>query len=229
MDPQTLPAREKALYDKVKEQLKVAFEPLKVGQYRINLLRCTDLEQVLDGKDPLKNVSEFPLWIRLWEAGIVLADFFAAQKPKPGTTMLELGAGLGVTGLIASAAGYSVTLSDFEQRVLDFQRISAAASNVTDVKIEHLDWFEPKDIGQFDIIAGSEILHREDFFEPLLNIFKTALRPDGTVFLAHDASRRNIAPFFELAQSDFKVQVAKKRLKSLDGDKDILVARLKRI
>lgn len=228
MDPQTLPAKELALYTELKKELKVAFEPLTVQQYRLNLLKCTDLEQLLDGKDPLKNVSDFPLWIRLWEAAIVLADYFAGQQPKPGTTLLELGAGLGATGLVAAAAGYEVTLTDFEERILHFQQINAAASNLAGVESRLLDWFDPVDIGQFDIIAGTEILYREDFFAPLLQIFRTALRPDGVILLANDASRHNIAPFFELAQQDFSISVIKRKLKSIDGDKTILLSRLKR-
>ena len=228
MDPQTLPVEELALYTSLKKQLKLAFEPLKVQKYRLNLLKATDLEQLLDGKDPLKNVSDFPLWTRLWEAAIVLANYFAGQKPQPGTSLLELGAGLGASGLVAAAVGYEVTLTDFEERIQQFQRINAAASNLPGVRFEFLDWFNPSDIGQYDVIAGSEILYRDEFFEPLIHIFKTALRPGGEIVLSHDASRRNIAPFFELAQQDFTISVVKRTLKSLEGDKVILLSRLLR-
>jgi len=228
MDPQTLPEKELALYNSIASELKVAFEPLKVQNTRLNLLRCTDLEQLLDGKDPLKNTADFPLWNTLWEAAVVLAHFFTDQKPKPGTTLLELGSGLGATGLAAASAGYQVTLTDYEQRILDFLHINAAASNISDVAIKHLDWFNPVDIGQFDLIAGSEILYREEFFEPLIGIFKTALKPGGTIVLSHDSIRQNIAPFFELAQQDFAISVTKRTLKSLEKDKTILLARLKR-
>ncbi len=223
-----MPAEELALYTSLRKQLKLAFEPLKVQDYRLNLLKCTDLEQILEGKDPLKDVSAFPLWIRLWEAAIVLANYFAGQKPQPGTSLLELGAGLGASGLVAAAAGYEVTLTDFEERIQQFQRINAAASNLSGVRFEFLDWFKPSDIGQYDVIAGSEILYRDEFFEPLIHIFKTALRPGGVIVLSHDAGRRNIAPFFELAQQDFRISVVKRTLKSLEGDKVILLARLLR-
>lgn len=228
MDPQTLPAEELALYTSLKKQLKVAFEPLKVQKYRLNLLKCTDLEQLLDGKDPLKNVSDFPLWTRLWEAAIVLADYFAGQKPQPGTSLLELGAGLGASGLVAAAAGYEVTLTDYEERIQQFQRINAAASNLPGVRFEFLDWLNPSDVGQYDVIAGSEIIFRDEFFEPLIEIFKTALRPGGVILLSHDARRRSLAPFFEMAKKDFTISVVKRTLKSLEGDKVILLARLLR-
>ncbi|PID71866.1 MAG: methyltransferase [Desulfobulbus propionicus] len=226
MDPQTLPEKELALYKAIKSELKVAFEPLKIKDTRLNLLKCTDIEQLLDGKDPLKNSADFPLWNTVWDATVMLAHFFAAQSPKSGTTLLELGSGLGVTGLAAAAAGYEVTMTDYEQRILDFLQINAAASNIEDVTITHYDWFNPTDIGQFDIIAGAEILYRKEFFEPLHATFTSALKPGGSILLAHDASRQNIAPFFERIQKDFSISVTKRKLKSLEKDTMILLARL---
>ena len=89
MDPQTLPAREQELYEKIREQYKVAFEPLNMGEVRLNLLTITDLEPLLDGKDPLKNPSDFPFWVKLWEAAIVLAQFLAGQNHGRGLTPLD--------------------------------------------------------------------------------------------------------------------------------------------
>ncbi|WP_035245337.1 class I SAM-dependent methyltransferase [Desulfogranum mediterraneum] len=228
MDPQTLPAKELAIYEKIKSQFKVAFEPLTVQQHRLNLLKYTDLEEILDGKDPFKNPSEFPVWIRLWESAIVLADFLADQQPKPGTTMLELGAGLGATGLVAAAAGFEVTLSDYEERILEFQQINAAASGLTGVRFKLLDWLQPTALEQYDVIIGSEILYREDFLEPLLAIFQQALKPGGVIFLAHDEGRQNVAPFLRLAEETFSIGMTRRKLKSLDKDKVILLTRLKR-
>ncbi|HDL98764.1 MAG TPA: methyltransferase, partial [Desulfobacteraceae bacterium] len=60
MDPQTLPAAEQVIYQKIKNEYQVAFEPLKLGAVRLNLLQVTDLEPLLEGKDPFKNVADFP-------------------------------------------------------------------------------------------------------------------------------------------------------------------------
>ena len=60
MDPQTLPAEALALYTNIKARYTVAFEPLKVRDYHLHLLKITDLEQILGGRDPLKDVSTFP-------------------------------------------------------------------------------------------------------------------------------------------------------------------------
>lgn len=226
MDPQTLPAKELAIYNEIKEQYKVGFEPFTVQEYRLNLLKITDLEEILAGKDPLKNVSEFPFWIRLWEAAIVLAEYIAGNKPQKSSTLLELGAGLGAPGLVAAAAGYQTTLTDYEDIILDFQRVSAAASGISDVEFSMLDWLDPPDMEQFDVILGAEILFREEFFQPLLNVLAKALKPDGVVYLAHDINRLSLQPFLKMAEKEYHISASKRKLKSLDADKHILLTRL---
>jgi predicted nicotinamide N-methyase len=226
MDPQTLPAEQRALFDAIKKQYKVAFEPFSVGDLRLNLLKITDLEQILGGKDPLKNVSEFPFWIRLWEAAIVLSEFVVGQKFAKGTSVLELGAGLGAPGLIAAACGCEVTISDYEEMILDFERISAAASGLHNVKFAMLDWLNPPEMKQYDVILGAEILFRAEFFQPLLNILNKALKPGGKVFLAHDVRRKSLQPFLQIADKDYVISAQKRKLKSLDGDKEVLLTRL---
>ena len=226
MDPQTLPEKELQLYNAIKSRYKVAFEPLKIKEHSLHLLKMTDLEQVLDGKDPLKDVSTFPFWIRLWEAAIVLSEYISGMPAQPGTSLLEIGAGLGAPGLTAAKVGYEVTLSDYEDMILDFERINAAASHLQNVECLMLDWLNPPDMKKFDVIIGAEILFREEFFEPLLNVLRKTLKPDGVVYLAHDVKRRSLEPFLKMAEKEYRIAASQRRLKSFDGDKVILLNRL---
>jgi predicted nicotinamide N-methyase len=227
MDPQTLPAEAKELYQNIKEQYKVGFESLKLSSdIQLHLLKITNLEQILKGKDPLKNPSEFPFWIRLWEAAIVLSRFLVALAPAPGTSVLELGAGLGAPGLTAAALGCSVTLSDYEELILDFERVSAAASGLDNVRFDMLDWLNPPEMERYDIILGAEVLFRDEFFEPLLGIIRHALKPDGVVYMAHDIKRQSVHPFLQKAEKEYEISASKRVLKSLEENKEILLTRL---
>ena len=167
MDPRTLPPSQLCLYEAIKNQYQVAFEPLKIQGHQLQILKIQDLEALLKGQDPLKDVANFPFWVRLWEAALVLAEFMATVPKEPGSTLLELGAGLGVPGLIAAAAGFRVTLTDYEDLILDFERINAAASKLTEIEVTKLDWLNPAELGQYDVVIGAEILFRDVFFEPL--------------------------------------------------------------
>lgn len=226
MDPQTLPVEERAIYNTIKQRYSVAFEPLKIRAHKLQLLKITDLEQMLEGKDPLKDVSTFPFWIRLWEAAIVLSEFIAGLPCTPGTTLLELGAGLGAPGLTAAASGFKVTLTDYEQLILDFERVNAAASRLANVRCTLLDWLNPPETERYDIVVGAEILFREEFFQPLLDVLRKTLKPDGVVYLAHDIKRRSLEPFLKMAEQEYRISASQRKLKSLEGDKIILLTRL---
>lgn len=210
----------------IKKKYKVAFEPLRIGNHELKLLKITDLEPLLKGKDPFKNVSDFPFWVKLWEASMVLAQMLTTTPPKPDQTLLELGAGLGAPGLAAAACGHTVTLSDYEPHILDFQRISAAASNLTNIDYKVIDWLDPPDLPQFDTIVGAEILFREDFFTPLLNVFRKLLTPGGTIYLAHDARRKSLPKFLKAAEKEYKIAVSARKMASDDGELVIIVNRL---
>ena len=117
--------------------------------------------------------------------------------------MLELGAGLGAPGLAAASAGFDVTISDYEEIIMDFQKVSAAASGLNGIHFAHLDWLNPPAMEPFDVLAGAEILFRDEFFQPLLNIFKTCLKPDGVIYLAHDAKRQSLPKFLNTCPKRF--------------------------
>ncbi|MDD3815284.1 MAG: methyltransferase domain-containing protein [Desulfocapsaceae bacterium] len=228
MDIRTLPEQERDIYNKIKARYKLTFDRLKVGDKTLRFLKIADIEELLDGKDPFANVSEFPFWVKLWEAAMVLA-YVMSRLPEPqGKTVLELGAGLGAPGLAAAAAGFDVTMSDYEDIIMDFQRVSAAASGLHNITFTHLDWLNPPELAPFDIVAGAEILFREEFFEPLLNIFKKYLKPDGFIYLAHDASRRSLPLFLEQAKKDFDITLNKQVIKKEGREITIIVNRLRR-
>jgi predicted nicotinamide N-methyase len=227
MLPQELPGRAADIYKRIRKTHKVAFEPLRVRDRELQLLQVADLESLLAGKDPFQNVSDFPFWVKLWEASLVLADLMAANPSVSEQTLLELGAGLGAPGLVAAASGYRVTLSDFEPLILDFQRVSAAASGLTGVSFELIDWHRPPELPRYDVIIGAEILFREDFFAPLLAVFDKLLAPGGTIYLAHDIRRKSLPPFLKAAEPRYEIAVSTRKITSDEESLTIIVNRLR--
>lgn len=147
-------------------------------------------------------------------------------RPAPGTTVLELGAGLGAPGLTAAALGCAVTLTDYEEIILDFEKVSAAASKLDQVRFSLLDWLNPPEMERYDIILGAEVLFRDEFFQPLLSVLRRALKPNGAIYLAHDIKRKSVPPFLQLAEKEYAISASKRVLRSLEQDKEILLTRL---
>jgi predicted nicotinamide N-methyase len=229
MDIRNLPELERCIYNRLRKKYTLVFDKLRVGEKTIRLLKAADLEEVLAGKDPFADVAEFPFWIRLWEAAMVLSYVLCSLPERQGRTLLELGAGLGAPGLTAAAAGFDVTLSDFEEIILDFQRVSSAASGLPGVRSILLDWLSPPSgLAAYDVIAGAEILFRQEFLQPILTLIKTFLKPDGLVCLAHDVRRKCLPQFLEIAQEDFDIATGKQTMKTARGEVTIIVNYLKR-
>ena len=222
-----LPEQAAKLLRKIRKDYNVAFEPFRTRDVEIQLLKAQDLECVLKGRDPFENVSEFPFWIKLWESAMVLADVAATLPLTAGSRLLELGAGLGAPGLIAAAKGFQVTLSDYEQRILDFERVSAAASGLT-VDCRFIDWTKPPTLEPFDTIIGAEILFREDLMAPLLKLFDKLLKPGGTIYLSHDLKRKTLYTFLDMAQADYTIKAKKIELTAGDECNSIMLNCLQR-
>ncbi len=228
MEAHHLPESAQAALKRIRKQYKVGFEPLRIRDIELHILQVTDLEHLLAGRDPFADVASFPFWVKLWEASLMLADIMATIPAEPGQRVLELGAGLAAPGLVAAARGYQVTLSDYEPHILDFQRVSAAASGLSGLDFRIIDWKKPPQLDPFDIMLGAEILFRDEFFQPLLSVFDRYLAPGGTIYIAHDVRRKSVPQFLDLAQKTYQIAVSARKMTTADGELTILVNRLRK-
>lgn len=222
MSHHDLPPAAAQILNRIRKDYAVAFNPMRVHDRELQILQIENLEPLLAGQDPFKEISSFPFWVKVWESSMVLANFFSSQPaPKPGQHLLELGAGLGVPGFFAALQGYQVTLSDFDPLILDFQRVTAAANGLDTMEFRIIDWTKPPVLAPFDTIIGAEILFRDDFFAPLLALFEKMLAPGGQIFLAHDARRKSLPIFMALAQE--KWNIAGKPVKITSGEESLTI------
>ena len=226
MSSTELPEEAAKLLKNIRKNYKVGFEKFSVRDISLDILSISDLEPVLKGKDPFKDVSSFPFWVKLWESAMVLADVAATLNPENGPRLLELGAGLGVPGLVAARRGFDVTLSDYEKLPKDFQRISAAANKIK-VAIQHLDWTKPPEIEKFDVILGAEILYKNDVPKPLLKVMGKMIKPGGAIYLAHDQRRKTLYEFLDLAKEEYKILVKEIKFPTDEGHVTIMLNCLK--
>ena len=160
-------------------------------------------------------IKEFPFWIKFWEASFVLADDLLRRPLAPGSEVLEIGAGMGLTGLFLAAAGHRVTVTDFDEDVLSLLSFNASHNGLDTVTVRRLNWLDPDLSGSFDVICGSEVVYQERFFSPMISLFQRYLKPNGTVHLAHNLRHECIAKFAETLPAGFWVE---KQIKSFRGD-----------
>ncbi len=206
----------------MRERFPIVQEPVRIRDREISILRPANLEAFFSPESP---TQEFPFWAKLWESALVLADFVATLKPPK--RILEIGAGLGVPGLVAAAFGHEVTLTEYQDPPLKLLA-QAAEINGLKVRVTRLDWFQPVELGEFDIIMGAEIIYAGRFFQPLFDLFDRYLRPGGEIYLAHDRERaRVLVPFLKLAENRFEVATSLRRLRTEEDTYEIILNRLR--
>jgi 2-polyprenyl-3-methyl-5-hydroxy-6-metoxy-1,4-benzoquinol methylase len=180
--------------------------------------------------DPTDVFHDFPLWAKMWEASMVLADHIAAMAPEPDKRFLEIGCGLGLVGIVAAAFGHRVLMTEYNQDALHFVRANALmnlAAPDSVLEIRPLDWSHPEDLSErFDYIVGSEVIYKQEHYDPLLSLIKSLLKPTGEVILA-EGVRKTSVEFFKQMQTYFHVQGYRKVFRSKDKEVKLILCRMK--
>ncbi|MGD2271633.1 MAG: methyltransferase [Desulfobacterales bacterium] len=181
-----------------------------VAEQKFHLLVPRCIERFIDPRDPLRN---FPLWSKIWLSSLILADYLARQPVDPAKRFLEIGAGVGLVSIVAARRGHVFTLTEHDPHALDFARANAQLNKCYELDIRSLDWCAPDLEESFDYIVGSEVLYDQRVFPPLSKLFKNVLRPDGTVILAGETRKTDMA-FYKVMQPHFHIRIEKRGLRS---------------
>lgn len=196
----------------VRQRFDVDFEPLDVDGTPLYVLNVRNMTEHIDGLLARKNIRDplrdLPLWAKVWPASFVLGRYLRKLEPQ-GKRLLEIGAGCGVTGCIASRYGFaSVCISDVVEDALNFARANVLRNTLQEiVTVRRVDITAQGTQGldgAFDCIAGSEVLYLEDLHRPLLKFTARHLAPGGKAVFCTDIARRQ-PRFFKLAAREFAV------------------------
>lgn len=146
--------------------------------------------------------------LTLWRAAPILCNYLINNSELvKNKTILELGAGMGLCGLVAASLGASsVFLSDGDSDSLSNMRknidsnhhLIPRSSFVSCLQLkwgEKLEEFQRKcnldtPHGLFDTIMGSDIIYVESILRPLFTTVGILLSPSGRFILAY--ARRNV-------------------------------------
>ncbi|KAF7665811.1 hypothetical protein LDENG_00130720 [Lucifuga dentata] len=158
----------------------------------------------------------------VWDAAIVLAKYLETKQfynPSLGVnhwasrTVLELGAGTGVVGLMAATLGAHVTVTDLEdlQTLLkvNIQHNQALISSGS-MSAKVLKWGE--DVSDFlpppHYVLMADCIYYEQSIVPLVESLKVLAGPETCIICCYEQRTEGINPkvekqFFELLQQNF--------------------------
>ena len=176
-----------------------ASEPIEVviGARTLTLLRVKDLERLVDREALLRDdTEEPPYWAHLWTGALTLARHLDAFIDVRDQTVLDLGCGLGLTGIVAAQKGGRVTFADKEADAVSFARENARLNGCARYEARPLDFTLDVLETDFSLICGAEILYDRPTFPALVRFLATHLSPAGRAILS-DAKRTNTQDFYQ--------------------------------
>lgn len=209
------------------KNFELQFENMNVDGHEFEILNITNMAAHLDKLLAAKKIDnplhDLPLWAKIWPSAMVLGRFLRKMEPR-GKSLLELGAGMGVCSLLASAYGFSrIVLSDANSEALQFARANTLKNGLQDrIQVTQLEIGSGSKALQnetFDLIAASELLYLDELHRPILKFIDKHLAPGGKALFCTDIARLKPA-FKKLASRDFTIQEGHIGLKSSENSEN---------
>jgi predicted nicotinamide N-methyase len=146
-------------------------------------------DAVLSRADEARYLSDeervTPYGVALWPGAIALAHEVATRASEfRGKSVLELGAGTGLPGIVAASLGAAVTQTDRHELALHICKLNGARNGAERAEYRLADWTAWEDSRRYDLILGADVLYADTYHPHLRRIFESNLAPGGRVLLS---------------------------------------------
>ncbi|WP_287043783.1 methyltransferase [Desulfonatronospira sp. MSAO_Bac3] len=209
------------LLARAREKYEVIFEPVRIKDMTLDILQIADMEAYIDQlAETAGDRLELPFWAKIWPASVILGYYLCSLPADKPLDMLELGAGVGLCGLVAAARGHKVLITDNHPDALLFARINILQNNLQErASVQAVDFTADHLSRSFDSILGAEILYQENIYPYLIRFLDKHLDTSlhGEIILSASNARKSPA-FFQKAQENF--QISHKTLECRDSSAD---------
>ncbi|XP_025900871.1 EEF1A lysine methyltransferase 3 [Nothoprocta perdicaria] len=155
----------------------------------------------------------------VWEAALALCAYFEEQQMDfQGKSVIELGAGTGIVGILAALLGGDVTITDLPvalEQIRENVRRNVPAARAPRPRVRALSWGLDHDAfprGAYDVVLGADIVYVPETFPRLVATLRHLAGP-RTVALLSSKMRRELgaAFFFEtLLPRHFRVELLRR-------------------
>lgn len=180
------------------DELRVVRESIAVGGLpsgAIEIERPEDPPSLLQEWCDLADPSiPIPYWAEIWPSSRGLARLIASGPSLAGRRVLDLGCGLGLSGIAAGLRGAAVTFVDSHPDALLFARRNAGAAGLDQTEFLEADWRDANWARPFDLVLGADILYERSECEPVAKLLGLLLEEGGVAWIG-DPCRPGAATF----------------------------------
>lgn len=192
-----------------------------LGDQRFHIRRPIDSDALMDHpwvRSAYAADSYTPYWAKLWPSARMLAKAVLREKWSE-SRVLDVGCGLGLSGIAALARSLHVTFADVDTTALEFAAENARLNGFTNFRTLPFDLRCPPDGVKYPIVIGSDLMYEERLVDPLVDLLHAVLDPDG-IALITDPDRQPGRLFrWKLGEAGFDVQPSFIRAGEPGGDR----------
>lgn len=161
---------------------------IRVAGRTIRLVQPVEPDRLLDNPEVVDwNARDdyMPYWAYLWPGAFLLSEAVASLDFPSGTEALEIGCGLGLTGLFAVAHGFRVRFTDHDRTPLRFIEASARANGFdpSSFSTALLDWRSPPD-ERYPLILGADVTYERRLNPQVAGVIAAMLEPGGLALIS---------------------------------------------
>ncbi len=179
-------------------QIPLVASRAEVAGHAYELLHPRSVDELID-EEEFGRDERLPYWAELWPSGRVLADRVAEEEGS-GRRFLELGCGIGLASLVALRGGFETFAADYYQAAVELIQENARRNGLSGLDARMIDWRSlPPDLGQFDLVAASDVLYERPNVPLVADAFARLLVRGG-LGLVTDPGRRHAEAFPELCR-----------------------------
>jgi predicted nicotinamide N-methyase len=182
-----------ALVGALERRFRTSITDATIGKRTFSILKPANSDDLIREEDFVKD-ERLPYWADVWPSSIVLAGKLLELNGE-GKTALELGCGVGLSTLAATAAGFDVLSTDYYEDALDVTRANVFRNLGKTARTRLVDWRHlPTNLGRFDLVFASDVLYEKEYAALLPVILDGAIAAGGTALIADPG--RVAAPIF---------------------------------
>ena len=196
----------------------------------VRLVRPVSEDEVVEHYVANEAFDADPYWATLWPSAFAVSRYIAnAPALVRDKTVCDFGAGLGLAGLVACAAGAKrVELFDREPLALACAILSIEANGFQDrVLVKDFDWNDVReDQAKFDTLLACDVLYESHAVLPVAELVPKLVKRGGGRFLLGDPPSRapqNRKRFKETLIEQYGAFVMRELLVQEGGDELVFI------
>ena len=178
--------------------LRVRYQTIEFGEVDIHVRTLRDKQEFFDINGVAEKLgissANWSLFGIVWASSKVLANLMFDYQI--GTKrILEVGCGIGLASLVLNHRQADITATDYHPEAGNFLAANVELNNGREIPFVRTGWEdEVSDLGQFDLVIGSDILYERYYVNPLADFINQHAKLHCDVILV-DPGRKNHASF----------------------------------